>query len=103
MPGKKNEHVRFVLDDLLKKWDKEKVGKGKAVREAWVYAAGEKTVKQSKPVSLKKGVLVVVVEDTSWLYRLTLEKRTLLSKFNEKYPGRKKAVDIRFRVGSLDE
>ena len=45
---------------------------------------------------------MVIVENSSWLYKLTLEKKRTIEKFNEGYPGRKKVKDIRFRVGVLD-
>lgn len=103
MERQRTKHVGQVLDGLLNKWEKEKEKKGGAVREAWAHAVGETVKKHTKPVSLKKGTIVVIVEDTSWLYRLTLEKRNILAKFNEKYSGRKKPTEIRFRIGSLNE
>jgi predicted nucleic acid-binding Zn ribbon protein len=103
MDLRKTGHVRNIVDNLLLKWEKEKVNKGGAVRDAWEFAVGEEAKRHTRPVSLKTGTMVVIVEDTSWLYRLTLEKRKILSKFNEKYAGRKKPADIRFRIGSLDD
>jgi predicted nucleic acid-binding Zn ribbon protein len=103
MGDKRTGHVRQVLSQLITKWEKEKVSKGCAVREAWAHAVGENIKKHSRPVSLKNGTMVVIVEDTSWLYKLTLEKREILSRFNEKYSGRKKPQDLRFRIGSLDD
>lgn len=96
-------HVRQVLSELISKWEKDKNRKGTAVREAWDYAVGEDIKKHTKPVSLKNNTMVVIVEDTPWLYKLTLDKRNILSRFNEKYSGRKKPLDIRFRIGSLDD
>ena len=96
-------HVRQVLDGLISKWEKEKVNKAGAIISAWEYAAGEENIKHTRPVSLKNGTMVVLVEDSPRLYRLTLEKRKILSRFNEKYSGRKKPVDLRFRIGSLDD
>ena len=103
MDKRRPGHVRQVLKELITKWEKDKVKKGGAAREAWAYAVGENIKKHTKPVSLKNGTMIVIAEDSSWLYRLTLEKRTILSKFNEKYTGRKKPTDIRFRIGSLDD
>jgi predicted nucleic acid-binding Zn ribbon protein len=96
-------HVKGTLDGLLRKWEQVHVKKGGAVRKAWEYAAEEDVKKHAKPVSLKNGILMVIAEDSTWLYKLTLEKRAMLERFNEKYTGRKKPQDIRFRVGSLDD
>ena len=95
-------HIGKVLDGLLRKWEKGTVKKGDAVRTAWMAATKEETRKHARPISLKKGTLVVLVENSSWLYELTIEKKDILGKFNENYTGRKKAGDIRFRVGALD-
>lgn len=100
---KKPAHLKDSLDNLLRKWETTHIKRGTAVKDAWWGCVGEQAKKKAKPVSLKKGVLTVIVEDSTWLYNLTLEKRRMMQKFNEKYTGRKKITDIRFRIGSLDE
>lgn len=95
-------HVKGVLDGLLKKWEEGAVKKGTAVRQAWMAAAGDEARKHAHAVSLKNGALMVIVENSVWLYKLTLDKKDILERFNETYSGRKKARDIRFRVGSVD-
>jgi predicted nucleic acid-binding Zn ribbon protein len=103
MERNRSSHVRNIVEGLISKWDKETGKKGGAAREAWTYAVDEEIRKHTKPASLKKGTMLVIVEDTSWLYRLTLEKRNILARFNEKYTGRNKPSEIRFRIGSLDD
>lgn len=98
-----SKHVGGILDGLIRKWESGHVKKGSAVRKAWSEATPEETKTYSRPVSLKKGVLLVVVENSTRLYDLTLKKKEILRKFNEKYTGKKKASDIRFRIGSLDD
>lgn len=100
---KENKHVRFIVEDLMGKLEKGNLKKGKAIRDAWAIAAGEKALRHTRPVSLKKGELVVLTEDSTWLYKLTLEKREILKRFNGTYTGRKKPEKIRFRIGSLEE
>jgi len=97
------KHVRGVLDGLLRKWEQGPVKKGSAVRKAWLDAAEDEVSAHARPVSLKNGTLLILVENSSWLYKLTMEKKDILRKFNENYTGRKKAADIRFRIGALDE
>ena len=93
------KRIDGVVSDLIQKWQTTKLGKADAVRGAWKKAAPEESQPHAQPVSFKYGVVMVIVENSSWLYRLTMEKRTILERFNENYTGRKKAVDIRFRVG----
>lgn len=99
---KDTRHVKGILDGLITKWEQGSVKKGNAVRRAWTSAAGEDTAKHTRPVSLKNGVLMVIAEDSVWLYKLTLEKAQIMNKFNNVYTGRLKAQTIRFRVGALD-
>ena len=49
---------------------------------------------------LRKGVLGVTVDSSSWLYQLNLQKPELLVKLGKKSKAIK---DIRFYIGDLDE
>ena len=100
--SKNARHVRGIVDGLLSKLEKTTAKRADAVRAAWMESATDEIKKHSRPVNFKNGVLVVIVENSSWLYQLTLEKRQILEKFNEKYIGRKKAIDIRYRIGQID-
>lgn len=102
MKKKEAKHVRGIVDSLLKKWETGKLKKGNAVKEAWEKALEEEEKKHAHPLSLKKGVLMVIVEDSTWLYVLTLRKNKIIEKFNSSYTGRNKVFDIRFRVGSIN-
>ena len=99
---KNTRHVKGIVDGLLRKLENTTAKKANAVKKAWAESVTEDIKKHARPVSFKKGVIVVIVENSSWLYRLTLEKRDILDRFNEKYIGRKKAHDIRYRIGSID-
>ena len=95
--------IKDVVGAFIKKIEGGAAKKGSAVIEAWRSVVGDEAKEHTLPVSLKKGTLVVVVENSVWLYKLTLEKDKVLKKFNEKYEGRKKAEQIRFRVGVVEE
>ncbi|MBD3426945.1 MAG: DUF721 domain-containing protein [Candidatus Omnitrophica bacterium] len=95
-------HVKGIIEGLITKWEKGAVKRANAVSRAWAGSVEEETKEHARPVSFKNGILMVIVEDSTWLYKLTLEKRKILKRFNENYTGRKKAKDIRFRVGTLD-
>lgn len=95
--------MRGVLDGLIQKWESRTNQKGNALFEAWRVAVDEEVKGHARPVSIKNGIIMVIVENTTWLYKLTLDKRGIIKKFNENYTGRKKAKDIRYRVGSLEE
>jgi predicted nucleic acid-binding Zn ribbon protein len=98
---KDTRHVRGIVDSLLRKWESGTLKKGNAVWSAWSAAVTEEDRGHARPVSLKNGTLMVIAENSSWLYKLTMEKKNILEKFNANYEGRKKAKDIRFRIGDL--
>jgi hypothetical protein len=102
MKKEEARHLEGIVNDLLHKWQTRKIKKASAVKEAWEKAADTNSGGRAELISYKNGVLTVVVENSSLLYKLTLEKREILKKFNEQYKGRKKAQNIRFRVGTTD-
>lgn len=103
MHKKDAKHVKGVVGDILKGLERKSGEKGNPVINAWNKVVDEKTQIHSRPVNFKNGTIVVLVENSVWLYKLTLEKNKILEKFNEEYTGRKKALDIRFRVGTMED
>jgi len=91
------------LEDILKNVI-EKMGKKRPSEEeigdAWVEAAGNAAARHSRPVGLKKSVLVVNVDGSGWLYELSTAKREILSKLDVSVK-KKKIKDIRFRIGEI--
>ena len=94
-------HVRSILDGLISKLETG-AKKGNAILDAWNASADETTRAHARAVSLKGGVLTVVVQDSVWLYKLLLEKKSVLNRFNDNYSGRKKAAEMRLRVGASE-
>ena len=92
-----------IIGGLIHRWERGGLRKGRNVREAWAAAVGNRAAGHTRPVAFKKGVLVVVTENSAWLYKMTMEKRDIAKKFNENYKGRTKLTGIRFRVGETEE
>ncbi len=67
------------------------------IQRLWEKAAGKFAGRRSKPVSLKKGRLVVTVADSSLLYDLTLRKREILEGLVKELKD--KIQDIQYRIG----
>lgn len=92
------------LEDLVKVVLKNMAGSGRPAAEeigaAWSGAAGERASGHSRPVALKRSVLVVNVDSSPWLYELTTKKKEILAALGEKLAGRK-PKDIRFRIGAV--
>jgi predicted nucleic acid-binding Zn ribbon protein len=69
---------------------------------AWEYAAGLDAARHSRPVSVKKTIVIVNVDNSGWLYELTIQKKKILERLGEKLKG-KKIKEIRFRIGEIRE
>lgn len=97
-------HDANPLSDLIKKAVRDLKGKGlfteEEMREAWREAVGADAARHSAPVSFKKTSIFVNVDRSSWLYELTIKKKEILKKLEERLVG-KKFKDIRFRIGEI--
>ena len=69
--------------------------------EIWEAVVGKRAASHTKPVSLRKSVLKVNVDESAWLYELTLEKKEILRKLEERIKD-KKIKGIRFRIGEIN-
>lgn len=92
------------LGELVKKVIKKLGGKGHLGEEeiinAWAFVVGRKAARHTKPVSFRKSVLLINVNESSWLYELTIRKKEILKGLAARLEG-KKLKDIRFRIGEV--
>ena len=92
------------LEKLLKSAIKDLSGKERFSEEeivgAWEAAVGKAAARHSKPVSFKKATVTVNVDRSGWLYELTVQKKEILKKLEERL-GAKKIKDIRLRIGEI--
>jgi predicted nucleic acid-binding Zn ribbon protein len=61
---------------------KEEVQESIAYTRIWRQVIGKNIEKRTRPVALKNGVLFIEVEDSVWLYQLTLLKDKIINDFN---------------------
>lgn len=102
MTPKKEEKAGSLgseLQNIISKLKKGHVSE-KDMAGAWKAAAGARAFRHTKPVTLKKARLVVNVDGSGWLYELTLKKREILKKLEEKLKP-KKIREIKFRIGEI--
>jgi predicted nucleic acid-binding Zn ribbon protein len=88
--------IKNVISSLEKR-EKEEID----LFKAWEKAAGKKASKHTKPAFIKSRRLVVNISDSSWLYKLTLEKRAILEALNKNFKGKKKIKELQFRIGEI--
>ena len=93
--------VAELIRALVGRLDGEKTIGEEDIVQGWGLAVGQAAARHSKPVSLKKNTLRVVVDNPGWLQQLTLIKRSALKKLQSHF-GKDKISDIRFRIGEFD-
>ena len=71
-----------------------------ALSAAWDDIVGKKGASHSRPKLLRGSRLIINVDDSSWLYELTIQKKELIKKLGEKLKT-KKIREITFRIGEL--
>lgn len=94
-----------AIGDVLKSLfadieNKKTVGKD-TVDASWLESAGEEAFKHSRPAALKKSVLTVRVDSSTWLQELSMRKRHLLKGLKRRL-GKDRISEIHFKIGELE-
>ena len=99
MPSEKAGSLGSILKGVISGLSKKKLAEDR-LRRAWRSAVGKKGASHTRLAAVRKSKLIVNVNDSGWLYELTLKKKKLIKKLEEKIEG-KKIKDIRFRIGDI--
>ena len=92
--------ISKILERVFKKLSlKQKIEELK-VLNSWREVVGEKIYKHSRPLSIKKGLVFVKVDNSGWLAELTYLKEKIISEFNKR-EGEEIIKDIYFRLGNI--
>lgn len=94
------EPISGVLKNVVEKLSQAKKKGIFEVLSAWPALAGKELSRHARPVSLKKGVLLVSVDESAWLYQANFQKEELLKALKEK-AGAEKIRKIQFRIGAV--
>ncbi len=89
-----------ILDKVIKKIEKKGPGKKENVLAAWQKAAGSKAAGHSRPANIRRRVLTVEIDSSTWFYALNLKKRGLLKRLKKEL-GEETLKEIRFRMGDI--
>lgn len=90
------DSFKDTLHNLLNRFQKQK-SRWETVSDAWEQIATD-FKNYAHPTLLRKGVLVVDVEDSNWLYFLNLRKKELIEELNKLLPPEGRIKEIRLRV-----
>ncbi len=91
--------IKNIVEDIIKKIEPEKIFKTEVLNSSWAKAIGEDNLRHAKPVEVKNKVLIVHVDSSSWLHKLTMEKARLLTRLRNDL-GEDIIEDIRLRIGA---
>ncbi len=89
--------IKGVVEEVLKKLG---VSKAEKINSSWAKAIGESNIKHARPVEVKDKTLIVHVDSSSWLHKLSMEKIQLLTSLKDDL-GEDIVADIKLRIGAL--
>lgn len=98
--GAKPEDIGGIISKVIKKLDTKTHGSKEEVVKAWHGAIEPKAVCHTRPVLIKKNILTIEVDSSTWLYFLSLKKKSILEDM-KKILGKGRIEDIRFRIGEI--
>lgn len=94
------QRIGSIVADLIARRGYARVIAATTCAEAWATAAGPQLVKFSRPGAIKRGVLEVLVANSTMLQEMTFQKKALVQKLVELLPD-EKIKDVKFRVGPI--
>ncbi len=98
--GRKPEDIGHIISQVIKKLDTKTHGQKEKITQAWQNAIEPKAISHTRPIAIKKNILTVEVDSSTWLYFLSLKKKNILENM-KKTIGKNKIEDIRFRMGEI--
>lgn len=89
--------IKDVVEGVIKKLG---VSKAEKINSSWAKAIGESNIQHARPVEVKDKTLIVHVDSSSWLHKLSMEKVQLLTLLKDDL-GEEIVADIKLRIGAL--
>jgi predicted nucleic acid-binding Zn ribbon protein len=94
------KHIGDVLSQLIARRGYARVQSAGALTEAWGAAAGERWTSCTRAMAVRRGVLEVLVGNSTLAQELGFQKKSLVKRLAELLPE-EKIRDLKFRVGPL--
>ena len=101
MRRKEAVHLSSTLDAFLESLRIPHVAFLVSLRKRWPEIAGPLVSRNAIPLSLRNGVLTIVVRNHGWAQELRMSKTMMIGRIRETVGERIPVSDIRFTVGSL--
>lgn len=94
------EDIKNILNKVIGKIEKQGPGKKEKILNAWHGIVGDKASGHSRPVSIRRRILTIEVDSSTWFYALNLKKKDILKDMKSELKEYK-IEDIRFRMGDI--
>ena len=94
------KELGLVIEHLLRQKKMWKQYRQHLIIESWSELMGINIASVTRAERISKGILFIVVKDSTWAYHLTLLKAQLSEKINS-YFGYRVVTEIYFQVGDL--
>ena len=98
--ARRPKKIADVISQVVSRQGYARFRSNESLLEAWREAAGDRFVKQTRVGNLRRGVLEVIVGNSTVMQELTFAYAEILKKLNELQPDRE-IRQLRFRTGSL--
>ncbi|MBU0759852.1 MAG: DUF721 domain-containing protein [Candidatus Omnitrophica bacterium] len=97
---KRPEDIKGIIDKVINRLEKRGPGKKEKILAVWQKVAGSKAASHSRPIGIKRRILTVEADSSTWIYSLSLKKREMLK--NLQWELKEEGIkDIRFRMGDI--
>lgn len=94
------EPIGEVLKGVVEKLNQAKKKDIFKIISVWPAVVGKEFARHTKPASLRKGTLMVFVDESAWLYQATLQKEKLFQALQKKIAAHQ-VRNIQFRIGKI--
>lgn len=92
------QSLKEILPEVFKKLEKKR--DFEKIERLWGLTVGNRADSHTKVAGFKKDILIVNVDNSIWIYELSLRKDKILQLL-KKSEDLKSIKDIRFRIGEL--
>ncbi len=97
---KKPEDIKHILNTVIGKIERKGPGKKDKILNAWHKVVGQRASSHSRPVSIKRKILTIEVDSSTWLYELNLKKKSILDNIKTEL-GQDKISNLSLRIGDI--
>ena len=98
--GEKITPIGQIVKDVFAEMESKKNISKEEAEARWIELVGEAGAKHTKPVTLRKGVLNVLVDSSVWMQEVNMRKRGLL-KGLKRLLGKDRISEIKFMIGEF--